>query len=176
MREKKRVDDDWKRRAAEEKAKIASQLDPGAGPAGAQGSSAQGSSVEGASVEGARVAGDSAGDANAPPASAGGVPTDPIFIRLISTLGGQAMMALGLAEDPHTGERFLDLDLARQSIDMLGSLELRSRGNTSAEENQLLTDVLHQLRLSYTQRVQQAKQSALDPSSPTQPGSAGPAA
>ena len=106
---------------------------------------------------------------------AGEVETDQVFVRLVSTLGGQAMMALGLAEDPHTGQRFLDLDLARQSIDMLGALEKKSRGNCSEEEETLLGDVLHQLRLSYTQRVQAAQQAAMREGPGGEPGAEGPA-
>ena len=152
MREKKRVDDDWKKRAAEEKAKIAGQLDGGrsAPPPAAD-------PVAGVPLEGDDAAAAPEGAAPPPP----GVETDPVFVQLLSSLGGQAMMALGMAEDPHTGERFLDLDLARQSIDMLGSLEVRTRGNLSMEEEKLLGDVLHQLRLSYTQRVQQAQEAAM---------------
>lgn len=151
MREKKRVDDDWKKRAAEEKAKIAGQLDGGRSAPPPAADPAAGVPLE--------REGDPAPEGAAPPPP--GVETDPIFVQLLSSIGGQAMMALGMAEDPHTGERFLDLDLARQSIDMLGSLEIRTRGNLSMEEEKLLGDVLHQLRLSYTQRVQQAQEAAM---------------
>jgi len=144
VREKKRVDDDWKRRAAEEKAKIAGQFSPPT-----------------RSEPEASMAGEPESTGGDPGDPSSEVSTDPNFVRLISTLGGQAMMALGMAEDPHSGERFLDLDLARQLIDMLGALEARSRGNLSAEEDQILSEVLHQLRLSYSQRVQQAQQAAM---------------
>lgn len=146
----KRIDDDWKRRAAEEKEKIASQLGGGAPAAPRAGARAAGG--------GAAAGGSAAAAAGAPAGADPAAPaTDPVFVRLVSTLGGQAMMALGLAEDPHTGERFLDLELARQSIDMLGAIEAKSRGNLSAEEDGLLGDVLHQLRITYAQRVQQAQ-------------------
>jgi len=149
VREKKRVDDEWKRRAAEEKAKIAGQFSP---PSRSE-PEASGLGESGSS-------GGDPGDATAEGS------TDPNFVRLISTLGGQAMMALGMAEDPQSGERFLDLDLARQLIDMLGALETRTRGQLSAEEDQILSEVLHQLRLSYSQRVQQAQQAAMSQSPP----------
>ncbi len=154
MREKKRIDDDWKKRASEEKAKIASQLEGAPQPRG--GAPATGESSP---------PGDPAVGADRP-GGGSGAPTDPIFVRLVSTLGGQAMMALGLAEDPQTGERFLDLELARQSIDMLGALETKTRGNLSAEEDGLLGDVLHQLRMTYTQRLQQAQAAAARRSPP----------
>ena len=89
MREKKRVDDEWKRRAAEEKAKIAGQFSP---PSRSE-PEASGLGESGSS-------GGDPGDATAEGS------TDPNFVRLISTLGGQAMMALGMAEDPQSGEPF----------------------------------------------------------------------
>lgn len=165
MPDDKRIDSDWKRRAAEEKEKIAQQLGGGA-PTGAAGRPAP------RAGPGAGSAGDGAAGAETPPAAAA-ARTDPVFVRLVSTLGGQAMMALGLAEDPHTGERFLDLDLARQSIDMLGAIEAKTRGNLSGEEDGLLGDVLHQLRIAYAQRVQQAQAAATREGPPGRPGGAG---
>lgn len=153
VRERKRIDDDWKKRAAEEKAKLAGN------PAGEAGADA------------------GAGAGGAPAAGASGThETDQVFVRLVSTLGGQAMMALGMAEDPHTGQRYFDLDMARQTVDMLGALEKKSRGNLSSEEDALLGDVLHQLRLAYAQAVQQAQAAAQDPgpgggAAPAGPGS-----
>ena len=203
MREKKRVDDDWKRRAAEEKAKIASQLGghrppidplgvaeptPGHDPAGAPatdptaGASADSDPGPAPSDPTAGSPAPAGSSSSAAPGGPSRRETDPVFVRLISTLGGQSMLALGLTEDPHTGQRFLDLDLARETIDMLGALEARTRGNLSEEEDRLLSDVLHQLRLSYTQRVQQAQQAAMNqpppghehgPGGPV-PGGAGP--
>ena len=148
VREKKRIDDDWKRRAAEEKAKIASQLEPSRPPA--------------AAPRGAET-----GDAPSPEPAEDPAPTeagepDPTLLRLISTIGGQAMLALGMTEDPHTGQRYLDLDLARETVDMLGVIEERTRGNLSAEEARIIGEVLHQLRVTYTQRVQQAQQAAMN--------------
>jgi hypothetical protein len=161
----KRIDSDWKRRAAEEKEKIAQMLGGGAPAGGAAKGAAR-------ATPGAASAVDAAGPAPAG-ANSSDARTDPVFVRLISTLGGQAMMALGLAEDPHTGERFLDLDLARQSIDMLGAIEAKSRGNLSAEEEGLLVDVLHQLRITYAQRVQQAQAAATREAPPGRPGGPG---
>ena len=56
----------------------------------------------------------------------------------------------------------LDLDLARETVDMLGVIEERTRGNLSAEEARIIGEVLHQLRVTYTQRVQQAQQAAMN--------------
>jgi len=169
----KRIDSDWKRRAAEEKEKIA-QLLGGAAPA-AQPPAPAAPASKGATRSAPSAGSAASGAPSAPPAgpAASAAKTDPIFVRLVSTLGGQAMMALGLAEDPHTGERFLDLDLARQSIDMLSAIEAKTRGNLSGEEDGLLGDVLHQLRITYAQRVQQAQAAAMREGSPGRPGGPG---
>ena len=42
-----------------------------------------------------------------------------------------------------------DLELARYNIDMLMALEEKTKGNLTPEEEQLMEDVLYDLRLRY---------------------------
>ncbi len=44
-----------------------------------------------------------------------------------------------------------NLTLARQNIDILNLLETKTKGNLSGEEQKLLQDVLHDLRIRYVE-------------------------
>ncbi len=71
------------------------------------------------------------------------------FETLIRSFAGTAMLQLGLVEDPAHGRIPPDLEAARETIDMLGLLEEKTRGNLTASEQRFLEDVLYQLRVSF---------------------------
>ena len=71
------------------------------------------------------------------------------FASFIVSLATQAMMLLGEIPNPETNSLMLNLDAARQTIDILGMLEEKTKGNVSAEEERLMTEVLASLRLAY---------------------------
>lgn len=87
------------------------------------------------------------------------------FALLVQSLVSQALIALGDAENPVTGERRPDLEMARFHIDMLGVLEEKTKGNLSRHEENLLRGWLFDLRLRYVQ-------AASPPSQPAAPSSA----
>lgn len=71
------------------------------------------------------------------------------FQLLIDLLARNAAALLGGVPDPTTGQAYLDLEGAREMIDMLDVLREKTRGNLAAEEESLLSDVLGSLKLSY---------------------------
>jgi hypothetical protein len=71
------------------------------------------------------------------------------FGIFVLSLNASTLIHLGQAEDRH-GQGPIDLPLARQTIDILGMLEQKTRGNLSGEEERLLNDVLFDLRMRYT--------------------------
>ena len=71
------------------------------------------------------------------------------FETLIRSFAGTAMLQLGLVEDPVHGRIPPDLEAARETLDMLGLLEEKTRGNLTPSEQTFLEDVLYQLRVSY---------------------------
>ncbi len=71
------------------------------------------------------------------------------FETLIRSFAGTAMLQLGLVEDPVHGRIPPDLEAARETLDMLGLLEEKTRGNLTPSEKAFLEDVLYQLRVSY---------------------------
>ncbi|HSE97801.1 MAG TPA: DUF1844 domain-containing protein, partial [Blastocatellia bacterium] len=71
------------------------------------------------------------------------------FLNLVNMLATEGAMYLGLIESPVDGSVRLDLDAARELIDMLGMLEQKTSGNLTAEEAKLMEDVLAYLRMQY---------------------------
>jgi hypothetical protein len=75
----------------------------------------------------------------------------PDFRALVGTLASQAIMGLGAVGDPKTGRVVIDLVTSRFSIDLLGVLEEKTRGNISEEEAKELTQTLAELRARFVQ-------------------------
>ncbi len=71
------------------------------------------------------------------------------FTAFIFSLSSSALIHLGLAPDPMSGEQRKDLALAKQTIDILGMLEEKTRGNLSDDEAQLMKNILYDLRMRY---------------------------
>ncbi len=70
------------------------------------------------------------------------------FATFIFSLNSSALVHLGVIEDPATGQK-KSLPLAKQTIDILGVLEEKTRGNLTEDEENLLKHILHDLRLMY---------------------------
>ena len=68
---------------------------------------------------------------------------------LFMMLASSAVVALGDAPDPLTGQRQIDLAQAADAIDLLILLREKTEGNRSAEENRILEEVLYDLQIRY---------------------------
>jgi len=81
--------------------------------------------------------------------SPGGASQRPLdFSTFLISLGTSALVQLGEAPDPTTGGQMTaDITAARQTIDLLGILEVKTRGNLSEAEDALLKNLLRDLRL-----------------------------
>lgn len=73
------------------------------------------------------------------------------FSFLVTTLGAQGVVALGMAPNPQTNKTETQPELGKHLIDTLGILQEKTKGNLTTEETQLLEAVLHQLRMAYLQ-------------------------
>ena len=71
------------------------------------------------------------------------------FLALVDMLAGEAAMYLGLVKNPTGAEMPIDLDTARHLVDMLGMLQQKTSGNLSAEENDVLENILAYLRMQF---------------------------
>ena len=126
---------------------------PAAGPASASGATTTAGSG-GAGTSGAKPATPSAVPSAAPPAD---VPKrSPVFENLIRSLGQNAAMLLGGYADPRTGQPVLDLEGAKEMIDMLDVLREKTRGNLAPDEDNLLLDVLGNLKLAFMEMAKAA--------------------
>lgn len=71
------------------------------------------------------------------------------FAALVSMLTTQALFALGLLQIKGQEQRQPDLELAKYNIDMLETLEEKTRGNLTEEEQVVLANTLGELRMGY---------------------------
>src|SRR3989338_4303292 len=74
---------------------------------------------------------------------------NPDFNFFITTLSLQASIALGQIPNPVTNKNEEDLTQAKFMIDTLGMLKDKTKGNLSAEETNLLENLLYELRMVY---------------------------
>lgn len=78
------------------------------------------------------------------------------FSALLLMFGTAALVHLGAAPDPVSGEKTMDLPQAKQMIDLLDLLKVKTAGNLSAGESGMLEDLLYDLRLRYLEAVKRA--------------------
>ena len=105
---------------------------------------AQQSAPGGAAPEG------SAAGAQAPPE----VPLPEITLSsFILSLSSSIFMSLGIMPDPNTGKADKNLPLAKQTIDLLGLLREKTRGNLTADEENLFDHLLYDLRMAYVREA-----------------------
>ncbi|MBW2570192.1 MAG: DUF1844 domain-containing protein [Deltaproteobacteria bacterium] len=71
---------------------------------------------------------------------------NPTFII---SLNASALVNLGAIEDPASGKKVKNLLIAKQTIDILSMLEEKTRGNLTEEEEQILKNILYDLRIIY---------------------------
>lgn len=85
------------------------------------------------------------------------------FLGFVLSLAHTAAVHFGDVPDPVSGATHpANLQAAQQMIDILALLEEKTRGNLTAEERQLLEQILYELRLRYIEVSKQG--SAPEPS------------
>lgn len=107
----KKVDEDWKRRAREEKEKMSKEVHEHAAE---------------------------------PPAAS--------FPMIISSFVAQALISMGDMPNPIDGQRHIDLESAKFSIDVLQILSDKTKGNLADDEKKMLDGALYDLRMRYVER------------------------
>ena len=71
------------------------------------------------------------------------------FAALISMLMTQALFALGLLQVKGQEKKEPDLEMAKYNIDMLETLEEKTKGNLTKEEETVLANTINELRMGY---------------------------
>ncbi len=72
-----------------------------------------------------------------------------LFGLLILSLGNAALMGIGLVPDPNSNSVSVNLELARQNIELLAMLQEKTKGNLEADEHKLLDELLFDLRMRF---------------------------
>ncbi len=73
------------------------------------------------------------------------------FSSFILSLYSSGLVQLGKVEDPSTGKKTLDLAMARHTIDMIAMLAEKTKGNLTADEENLLKSLLSEIRLAFVE-------------------------
>jgi Domain of unknown function (DUF1844) len=73
------------------------------------------------------------------------------FSAFVFSLARTALIHMGLENHPETGIQDANLQAARETIDVLGMMEEKTRGNLTPEETELIAKMLYTLRMSYVE-------------------------
>ncbi|WP_374074434.1 DUF1844 domain-containing protein [Bdellovibrio bacteriovorus] len=71
------------------------------------------------------------------------------FSVLIMSIASSAVMAMGLAPHPQSGEVSKDKNMARFNIDLLLVLQQKTKGNLSGDETKFLENLISDLQMKY---------------------------
>ena len=79
------------------------------------------------------------------------------FATFVVSLSHSALIHLGEAAHSESNTVVQNLPLAKQTIDLLGVLEDKTKGNLTGEEERLLTHVLFDLRMRFVEVQKKAQ-------------------
>jgi hypothetical protein len=71
------------------------------------------------------------------------------FSTFVLSINSSALVQLGLIEEPSTGQKTKNIPLAKQTIDILAMLEEKTSGNLTNDEENILKNILYELRMLY---------------------------
>jgi hypothetical protein len=91
------------------------------------------------------------------------------FQMLVDFLARNAAAVLGGMADPRTGKAFVDLEGARDLIDMLDALREKTQGNLAADDEQLLVEILGSLKLTFMEVSRAAAGAAMSEKAKARP-------
>jgi hypothetical protein len=92
-----------------------------------------------------------------------------LFASMVMQNTNMAMIFLGQAPHPQTGETAQDLEHARYFIDQLEMLAVKTKGNLDKQEDALLKQSLTHLRLAFVEAVEHPAQTAPPDATPATP-------
>ncbi|OGP54142.1 MAG: hypothetical protein A2162_07840 [Deltaproteobacteria bacterium RBG_13_52_11b] len=75
------------------------------------------------------------------------------FPSLLLSLSTSALIQLGEIQDPVSKQTVKNLPLAKQTIDIIGMLKEKTKGNLTSDEEKLLEHMLYDLKLRYVKAV-----------------------
>jgi hypothetical protein len=75
------------------------------------------------------------------------------FSGFVLSLHTSALFHFGDFQDPKSGEKKVDLEAAKQTIDILSMLKEKTRGNLTENEQRLVDGALFELRMRYVKEM-----------------------
>jgi hypothetical protein len=82
------------------------------------------------------------------------------FAALVSMLTTQALFALGLIQVKGQEDRPPDLEMARYNIDLLETLQEKTKGNLTEAEEKVLKNTINEIRMGYVKIADQTSQNS----------------
>lgn len=79
------------------------------------------------------------------------------FLMFLMSLVSSAQVHLGIFPNPATNKNEVSLQMAKYTIDTLGMLQEKTKGNLTDEEQKTLDQFLSDLRLLYVEQEKNAK-------------------
>ncbi len=78
-------------------------------------------------------------------------PAEIDFATLIYSFATGALISMGLAPDPHTKKVQKNLTMAKQNIEILTMLQVKTQGNLTEDEAKFLENILTEVRLRFVE-------------------------
>jgi hypothetical protein len=75
------------------------------------------------------------------------------FSTFVLSINSSALVQLGLIDDPGGGPKTKNLPMAKQTIDLLALLEEKTKGNLTGDEENILKNILYELRMLYVKET-----------------------
>jgi hypothetical protein len=99
--------------------------------------------------------------AEEPPGEEGSAQEGPLpeidFTHFMFSLSTSALIQLGEIEDPFTQKLVKNLPLAKQTIDLIGLLKEKTKGNLTPDEEKVMQYLLYDLRMRYVKSAGQPR-------------------
>lgn len=71
------------------------------------------------------------------------------FMTFLLSLAGAVQMSLGLVPNPQTGKSEKNLNVAKETMDIMEMMKEKTKGNLTKEESDLFEHLLYELRMAY---------------------------
>jgi hypothetical protein len=81
-----------------------------------------------------------------------------LLTQLILMFQTAALQQMGKLKNPMVDKIQKDLEQAQISIDMIDMLQRKMKGNLSAEEDRLISNIIRELKLNYVDEVAKSQQ------------------
>ena len=78
------------------------------------------------------------------------------FPTFLFSISSTALLHFGDIPDPITNKKEKNLPMVRQTIDIIDTLKEKTKGNLTPEEENLIDNILYDLRMRYIREVNQA--------------------